>query len=220
MMGWNNVMDFGTWWTENEDSDLCLFAMCVFDVLWFWRNNIIHNHKEWDFQMLFKDCLSRFQEFSSMKPKLDLTLDGKVDASVLGSEAGIAAILKSDGVWSEAFAALNFIHVSSMLEGELAAISLALTAAKNKGFDKISIESDCSAEIRGLNSGSFPIGWGYPIFSECLVKIKDFVSVDFIYINRSIKSFTDLLAHGACVEKIHAFGCIREVAPFVVTTLC
>uniref|UniRef100_A0A803NHY2 Reverse transcriptase domain-containing protein n=1 Tax=Cannabis sativa TaxID=3483 RepID=A0A803NHY2_CANSA len=151
---------------------------------------------------------------------LELNLHMMVDASVLGSEAGIAAILKSDGVWSEAFAALNFIHVSSMLEGELAAISLALTAAKNKGFDKISIESDCSAEIRGLNSGSFPIGWGYPIFSECLVKIKDFVSVDFIYINRSIKSFTDLLAHGACVEKIHAFGCIREVAPFVVTTLC
>ncbi|KAF4388169.1 hypothetical protein G4B88_021865 [Cannabis sativa] len=174
--------------------------------------------------ILLRNTASRVEfssiEFSSMKPKLDLTLDGKVDASVLGSEAGIAAILKSDGVWSEAFAALNFIHVSSMLEGELAAISLALTAAKNKGFDKISIESDCSAEIRGLNSGSFPIGWGYPIFSECLVKIKDFVSVDFIYINRSIKSFTDLLAHGACVEKIHAFGCIREVAPFVVTTLC
>ncbi|KAF4403601.1 hypothetical protein G4B88_002454 [Cannabis sativa] len=57
----------------------------------------------------------------------------QVDASVSDSVAGIAAIEKLEDNWSNSTVALDFRSVHSVVDGELAAISLALSTAASKG---------------------------------------------------------------------------------------
>ncbi|KAF4394127.1 hypothetical protein F8388_017940 [Cannabis sativa] len=67
------------------------------------------------------------------------------DASVAEGWAGIAVINSMGDL------VVDYCAASSALEGELSAISLALSFASEKGAKRILIESDCSVAVNGLN---------------------------------------------------------------------
>uniref|UniRef100_A0A803PB82 Reverse transcriptase domain-containing protein n=1 Tax=Cannabis sativa TaxID=3483 RepID=A0A803PB82_CANSA len=229
-MGWNTIFAFISWWADIEDHELKVFAACLLDVLWFWRNKIAHNYTPWDMNLLAKEWLSRATEFSVLIQEVEISPPipsssppshdcrnipvFQVDASVSGNDSGIAAILNTEDDWNDTLIALDFGMVHSVIEGELSAISLALSTAASKGFHKVAIESDCAVAIQGLQSGCFPVGWGsYPVFMECMSKCREFDSVIFSCIKRSSNHYADFLARRARIGKIHVVGSVREVAP-------
>uniref|UniRef100_A0A803P438 CCHC-type domain-containing protein n=1 Tax=Cannabis sativa TaxID=3483 RepID=A0A803P438_CANSA len=229
-MGWNTIFAFINWWADIEDHELKVFAACLLDVLWFWRNKIAHNYTPWDMNLLAKEWLSRATEFSVLVQEVEISpLTSspshpshvcrnipvfQVDASVSDNDSGIAAILNTEGDWNDTLIALDFGMVHSAIEGELSAISVALSTAASKGFHKVAIESDCAVAIQGLQSGCFPVGWGsYPVFMECMSKSREFESVVFSCIKRSSNHYADFLARRARIGKIHVVGSVRDVAP-------
>uniref|UniRef100_A0A803QHZ7 Reverse transcriptase domain-containing protein n=1 Tax=Cannabis sativa TaxID=3483 RepID=A0A803QHZ7_CANSA len=229
-IGWNTIFAFINWWADIEDHELKVFAACLLDVLWFWRNKIAHNYTPWDMNLLAKEWLSRATEFSVLMQEVEISPPTsspshpshvcqnipvfQVDASVSGNDSGIAAILNTEGDWNDTLIALDFGMVHSVIEGELSAISLALSTAASKGFHKVAIESDCAVAIQGLQSGCFPVGWGsYPVFMDCMSKSREFESVVFSCIKRSSNHYADFLARRARIGKIHVVGSVREVAP-------
>uniref|UniRef100_A0A803P3N3 RNase H type-1 domain-containing protein n=1 Tax=Cannabis sativa TaxID=3483 RepID=A0A803P3N3_CANSA len=139
----------------------------------------------------------------------------QTDASVSGFEAGLAAVIVDDNEGQDSYVAVEFARVDSVLEAELAAISMALSLARNRGYDHVILEFDCAVAMVGLNERKLPVQWGsYPMFTECLIKTFDFQSVVFSAINRSVNCVADCLAMWARVSKIQTQGCLRDVAPF------
>ncbi|KAF4354804.1 hypothetical protein F8388_018008 [Cannabis sativa] len=80
---------FGKWRVELEDPELRLFAVCLLGVLWYWRNKIVHNYTMWDIQLLYKECLSRTQEFSAMEEEVEIT---NMTTTPICSETGYNSI--------------------------------------------------------------------------------------------------------------------------------
>ncbi|KAF4362160.1 hypothetical protein G4B88_029243 [Cannabis sativa] len=77
--------------------------------------------------------------------------DFQVDASVADGSAGIAAVYKSDSNDADDFLATNHLRVKNVLQGELAAISLALSTAKQLGMERVAIQSDCKTAVTNLS---------------------------------------------------------------------
>ncbi|KAF4354436.1 hypothetical protein G4B88_010060 [Cannabis sativa] len=71
----------------------------------------------------------------------------QVDASVADGSAGIAAVYKSDSNDADDFLAIDHLRVENVLQGELAAISLALSTAKQLGMERVAIQSDCKTAV-------------------------------------------------------------------------
>uniref|UniRef100_A0A803QKZ2 Reverse transcriptase domain-containing protein n=1 Tax=Cannabis sativa TaxID=3483 RepID=A0A803QKZ2_CANSA len=198
-MGWNNVMDFGKWWTNLSDHELLLiYTDCLKRFVEFSSSDVVIEANEEDRHLLEK------KDWTTTMPENTTTFT--VDASVAEGWAGIATIN------SRGDSAVDYCLASSALEGELAAISLALSFASEAGFKRIKIESDCSVAVNGLNLGSLLMSWGsFPFFKECLFKCKDFDYVIFVLISRDANGSADSLARWARNEKIHAQSVLREV---------
>uniref|UniRef100_A0A803NKP6 Reverse transcriptase domain-containing protein n=1 Tax=Cannabis sativa TaxID=3483 RepID=A0A803NKP6_CANSA len=128
---WRNVMDFGLWWTELGDMDLKIFVVCIYEVLWYWRNSIRNNNKQWTLEEIFKDCTKRAFEFSSNPTDLEGTINEdiittpstdtkgyhvfQVDALVAVGSVGIAAVYKGELIGSEDYLVVDHLRVENVL---------------------------------------------------------------------------------------------------------
>ncbi|KAM6542685.1 hypothetical protein CsatB_007132 [Cannabis sativa] len=244
---WDSLKDCGEWWCGLKDDNLALFTACVWDTIWRWRNEMVHNDRSGSLEDIYADCMRRYSEFQSThyssladinpglggeKPHQHLPLDVcciRVDASVFQEQAGFAAVIFSGSnlenqavvaPMENMLTAVNFGKVYSVLEGELQGIMLALHLALEAGIQEVRIESDSMAAVNAFQAGFLPFCWDtYPLFCNCLRLCKKFVMVNVSYIPRELNVVADKLAKWARINSVNRSGRIGDVAPFVIPCL-
>uniref|UniRef100_A0A803Q908 RNase H type-1 domain-containing protein n=1 Tax=Cannabis sativa TaxID=3483 RepID=A0A803Q908_CANSA len=195
-MQWRTIKDFGRWWTKLQDRELQLFAAYLCEKVWWWRNRVNFVGVSCDLNVIFEEVCPRYGE---MEPKLSQSIQSQSLAQPC-----------FDSTTSNLTD-----HVSSVLEGEMLAILMALGLAKKRGFLKILIQTNSKLEAQALTEGSYPLAWGtYPVFHACLKLCECFESVKFLHISRVNNRVADALAVWARCSKAHVEGCLRDVAPF------
>uniref|UniRef100_A0A803NZ18 Reverse transcriptase domain-containing protein n=2 Tax=Cannabis sativa TaxID=3483 RepID=A0A803NZ18_CANSA len=224
-LNWNSLKDCGDWWCSLTEDNLIVFAACVWDSLWKWRNEVIHKGRTCNVEEIYGDCMRRYSEFQSThfspnvdvmgdlggeKPHQNVNLVGcrfRVDASVVEEAAGFATVFISEDQPSVVEAGLPILKSSfavsngpvySVLEGELHGIKLALLMAKESGLESVIIETDSKVAVRCSKSGHMPFCWDiYPLFCECLRLCKNFHSCVVSFIPREQNLLADKLAKWA-----------------------
>uniref|UniRef100_A0A803QLX3 Reverse transcriptase domain-containing protein n=1 Tax=Cannabis sativa TaxID=3483 RepID=A0A803QLX3_CANSA len=240
-LNWNSLKDCGDWWCSLTEDNLIVFAACVWDSLWKWRNEVIHKERTCNVEEIYGDCMRRYSEFQSThfsssvdvmvdlggeKPHQSVNLVGcrfRVDASVVEEAAGFAAVSISEVHLSVEEAGLPLLNTSfavsnglvfSVLEGELHGIKLALLMAKDSGIDSVIIETDSKAAVNAFESGHMPFCWDvYPLFCDCLRLCKNFGSCVVSFIPRELNLLADKLAKWARECSMVCKGRIEDCDP-------
>uniref|UniRef100_A0A803Q610 Reverse transcriptase n=1 Tax=Cannabis sativa TaxID=3483 RepID=A0A803Q610_CANSA len=181
--------EFGEWWYDITDGNLSLFAACVCDTIWRWRNDMIHKERVCNLEDIYADCMLRVHKD---------TRCFRVDASVAREEAGFATVLITGNQMADYLIAANCETGFKMVKVE--SDSKAVVTAFQAG----SIPLCWSV---------------FPLFSKCLKLCKEFVNVEVSYIPRDQNVVADKLAQWARVNSSNCMGLLSEVAPFVATSL-
>ncbi|KAM6545081.1 hypothetical protein CsatB_025817 [Cannabis sativa] len=233
---WETIMDFGEWWSQVSDEDLQLFAACLCETVWHWRNKVIFKGSTFSLTGLIKDIRKRVKEMELRDVPLEVAdrvyfhvpvvenLDEMqcfhCDASILDDAAGVAAVEVVEPNVGDSWVASEFHTVSGILEGELLAILLALKVAREQGVRKIKILSDSKVAIMALNNDCLPYAWGtYPVFESCRCVCKCFDLVVFAHCPRSLNGVADAVAGWARCAKSCTSGLLKVVAPSVALSL-
>uniref|UniRef100_A0A803QII4 Uncharacterized protein n=1 Tax=Cannabis sativa TaxID=3483 RepID=A0A803QII4_CANSA len=56
---WNNLLDFGLWWSTIQDPEIQLFTACICEMIWKWPNTALFTDKQCSVDGVFFDCLRR-----------------------------------------------------------------------------------------------------------------------------------------------------------------
>uniref|UniRef100_A0A803NJ15 Reverse transcriptase n=1 Tax=Cannabis sativa TaxID=3483 RepID=A0A803NJ15_CANSA len=215
-----------------QDTKFQLFVACACEMIWKWRNDIIFNGSQCNVEMVFKDSLRRTTDFTQKKlwqdqveilataPTMQQPLDinefcrVQVDASVVGKEAGFAAV-HQQVLPSDSLVSVDFASVEGVFEAELLGIACALQMAISRNFPKVWIETDSKSAALAFEARELPFDWNtFPLFKYYLDLCKSLVDVRVSYIPRQENVCADALARWARISKVKSSGFLREVAPF------
>ncbi|XP_060972106.1 uncharacterized protein LOC133038077 [Cannabis sativa] len=233
---WSSIADFGMWWAKLLDDEAQSYIACLCDIVWRKRNNIIFKGDCCNMQAMIKEIRERAAEMHFSMASTEVIehqedvvneplphqdfIKYSVDASGLNSKAGLGVVELSGEAVGDWWATTEISEVSGVLEGELRAIRLALVQASLRNVTKLLVQSDSKAAVLALRCGSLPLAWGtYPVYESCLSLCKCFDHVIFSFIPREENRVADALAGWARSSSSCISGLLRDVAPFVATTL-
>ncbi|KAF4382129.1 hypothetical protein G4B88_009419 [Cannabis sativa] len=176
--------------------------------------------------IVFKRITLRLNEFSRLlsidtlkepDPKEDLRASSdimfKVDASVLGSDAGIGVIQTNVPI-KRVITLQAFRTVIGVLEEEFEAIFLCMEFCAEMQFEDVVIHSDSAMVVKAVKAKTLPYSWG-PIRIKCLALLKSFNCITFVFIPHVANSDADKLAYLARVNYVYFSFVVREADPFV-----
>ncbi|KAM6588656.1 hypothetical protein CsatA_011261 [Cannabis sativa] len=233
---WLSIADFGTWWAKLFDDEARCYTACLCEIIWRKRNNIIFKGDNCNMQALIGEIRLKAAEMqlamdsSEVYDRQEEVINEPIidqefvqycaDASVLNSKAGLGVVELTGEDVGDWWATTEVCEVSGVLEGELRAIRLALVQVSLRKVTKLLVQSDSKAAVLALRCGSLPLAWGtYPVYESCLSLCKCFDHVIFSFIPREENGVADALAGWARNSLSCVTGPLRDVAPFVATTL-
>lgn len=208
-----------SWIFEIKDAHVILHCVALFWSIWLCRNEVVWNHKQWspgDVTRLVSRLVDEWNslgvngaESIAVAPmQLDHsmlssnTITIHVDAAVFPDrdDGFVAAVAHEGG--SRFVAAMNgsVRCLQNPILAEALAIKEALSWAKNNGWERLVLYSDCQLVCQMLEGSSMIYSYVGCVLRDCLALKRLFVEISFHFVSRSANTLAHALARAAASQ--------------------
>ncbi|XP_030487638.2 uncharacterized protein LOC115704575 [Cannabis sativa] len=199
----SNFADFGTWFEEkkarhndNIQKEILMIAWAI----WNARNKLLWNRKT---MIAAEDA----EVEHWISPAHDTIKVNNVDGAIFeaSNAFGFGFIARScDGKLIEGVSTYKIGRVAPEI-AEVTGIKEALSWIKDKGWQKVSLETDCLVAVQALHSSaSLPSAFGLLIL-DCQQLLAKLHNVKIYFVKRSANRATHFLARSSCFSSVRVF---------------
>jgi ribonuclease HI len=201
-----------------EEKELGLAIMLIYQ-MWLARNEAREVVQIVAPQDIVRRSLALLEEWVSMHRKPEHTSskvreqwspseEGWIKANIDGAFSsdsgcgGCGVVLRDHHGGFRGGATQFFTHVNDPERAELLACKHALLLAKEKGFDRLCVESDCLGAMAKIWSAEVNRSSHGPLVEEIKEMMKDFAGLSVRHVRRTANGVAHLLAKFGCENKL------------------
>ncbi|XP_031095097.1 uncharacterized protein LOC115999383 [Ipomoea triloba] len=208
-----------SWIFEIKDAHVILYCVALFWSIWLCRNDVVWNHKQWipgDVTRLASRLVHEWNSLGVNGAETIAVAPMQFDQSMLSSNTitihvdaavfpdrddGFVAVVAHEG-GSRSVAAMNgsVRCLQNPILAEALAIKEALSWAKNNGWERLVLYSDCQLVCQMLEGSSMIYSYVGCVLRDCLALKRLFVEISFHFVSRSANTLAHALARAAASQ--------------------
>ncbi|XP_057426083.1 uncharacterized protein LOC130719473 [Lotus japonicus] len=213
---------------DTDEPEVISYGMTMIYAIWEQRNNLVHNGIQATFEALLHrvPTLECADSSGSLAPgparvedlriawrrPVGNTIKINFDASwTAASDTGFGMIARNNNGEVMAAAALGFTSASSALMAEALAFRWSVSLAKDLGFFRVVLETDCLQLFEAWKKNRLGDSYLFSVLNDCRDMVSYFTSFDLSFVRRSGNSVADFLAKNS--SKFSNIVWIEEVPP-------
>ncbi|XP_057444764.1 uncharacterized protein LOC130737009 [Lotus japonicus] len=196
---------------ETDDPEVINYGLTLIYAIWEQRNNLVHHGVQASFEALLHrvpalECAGSSDHAESSPTRVEElritwrrpvgnTIKLNFDASwTAASEAGFGMIARNHNGEVMAAAALGFMSAPSALMAEALAFRWCVSLAKDLGFFRVVLETDCLQLFEAWKKNRPGDSYLFSLLNDCRDMVSLFTSFELSFVRRSGNSVADFLA--------------------------